>query len=136
MTGGGLAYIVVVELQWRPGMDTVRHLEQRRERILEQLRQIRSMRRGTVNEQYLKVPHKGQAQPALRGPYYVLSRSVKGKTLSQRLTSPEQVEQARSDVAGYQRFAALCREYEEVTERLGQAEGTGAGQGPGKKRQK
>ena len=117
-------------------MDTVRHLEQRRERILEQLRQIRSMRRGTVNEQYLKVPQQGKAQPAVRGPYYLLSRSVKGKTLSRRLTSPEQVEQARSDVAAHQRFAALCKEYEEVTEQLGEAERTGAGQGPGKKRRK
>jgi hypothetical protein len=117
-------------------MDTVRQLEQRRERILEQLRQIRSMRRGTINQQYLKVPHKGVAQPVRCGPYYVLSRHLGGKTVSQRLTSGEQVEQARSDVAGYQRFAALCREYEQVTEQLGQAERTGGGQGLGKKRQK
>jgi hypothetical protein len=117
-------------------MDTVRQLEQRRERILEQLRQIRSMRRGTINEQYLKVPHKGQAEPALCGPYYVLSRFRGGKTVSQRLTSPQQVEQARSDVAAYQRFAALCREYEQVTEQLGQVGRAGGGQGQEKKRRR
>jgi hypothetical protein len=117
-------------------MDTVRQLEQRREQILEQLRQIRSLRRGTINEQYLKVPHKGQAQPVLRGPYYVLSRCLGGKTVSQRLTSPQQVEQARADVTAYHRFVALCREYEQVTEQLGQAERAGSGQGQKKKRRR
>jgi hypothetical protein len=115
-------------------MDTMQQLEQRRERILEQLREIRSMRRGTVNEQYLKVPHKGRARPVLRGPYYVLSRSQDGKTVSQRLTDPKQVEQARADVAAYQRFTALCREYAQVTEQLGQLERAGVGQGREKKR--
>ena len=117
-------------------MDTVRQLERRRERILEQLRQIRSMRRGTINEQYLKVPHKGQAAPVLRGPYYVLSRHRGGKTVSQRLTSPQQLEQARADVAAYQRFVALCQEYEQVTEQLGQAERAAGGQGREKKRRR
>ena len=117
-------------------MDTVRQLEQRRERILEQLREIRSVRRGTISEQYLKVPHKGQAEPVLRGPYYVLSRHLDGKTVSQRLTSPEQVAQARADVAAYHRFVALCREYEQVTEQLGQVERAGGGQGQEKKRRR
>jgi hypothetical protein len=115
-------------------MDTVRQLEQQREGILEQLRQIRVMRRGTINEQYLKVPHKKRAEPVPRGPYYVLSRYLGGKTVSQRLTGPEQVGQARSDVAAYQRFAALCREYEQVTEQLGRVERSGGGQDRKKKR--
>ena len=115
-------------------MDTVRQLEQRRERILKQLRQIRSLRRGTINEQYLKVPHKGQAEPVRRGPYYVLSRHENGKTVSQRLTSSEQVEQARADVAAHRRFVALCDMYAQVTEQLGQLERGGGGQGQKKKR--
>ena len=115
-------------------MDTVRQLEQRREWILDQLRQIRSMRRGTVNEQYLNVPHKGRVQPMLRGPYYVFSRSEGGKTVSRRLTNPQQVEQARADVAAHQRFIALCREFEQITEQLGQLERAGGGPGLEKKR--
>lgn len=114
-------------------MDTVRQLEQRREAIFEQMRSIRSMRRGTVNEQYLKVPHKGRSEPAICGPYYVLTRKQAGRTVSQRLTDPEQVEQARSDVAGYRRFVDVCREYERLTEQLGQLERT-SGQDQGKKR--
>jgi hypothetical protein len=114
-------------------MDTVRQIEQRREAVLREMGAIRSMRRGTVSEQFLRVPHKGQAQAGRCGPYFVLSRSEGGKTVSRRLTDPQQVAQARADVAAYQRFAALCREYERLTEQLGPLEQSEA-QGPGKKR--
>lgn len=114
-------------------MDTVQELERRRNDVLKQVRAIRSMRRGTVNEQYLKVPHKGQSEPARCGPYYVLSRKQGGRTVSQRLPAA-QVEQARSDVKAYRRFVELCHEYERLTEQLGQVERAGGGQGQEKKR--
>jgi len=102
-------------------MDMVRQLEQRRAIILEQMRSIRAMRRGTINEQYFAASAPGRAGPGLRGPYYVLSRNQAGKTVSQRLHA-EQVEQARADVAAHRRFVELCREYERLTEQLGQLE--------------
>ena len=114
-------------------MDTVEQVEQRREALLREMGAIRSMQRGTINEQYLRVPRKGRA-PGRRGPYYVLSRSEGGKTVSRRLTSPQQVAQAKADVAARQQFVAFCQEYERLTEQLGQLERTGADIGPGKKR--
>jgi hypothetical protein len=111
-------------------MDTVRQIEQRREAVLREMGAIRSMRRGTINEQYLNVPHKGRAAPGRCGPYYVLSRSEGGKTVSRRLTSPQQVTQARADVAAYQRFVDLCREYERLAEQLGQCERAAGAGGP------
>ena len=92
------------------------------------------MRRGPRNEQFLKVPHKGQPEPGRCGPYYVLSRRQDGKTVSQRLAGPPQVAQARAGVAAYQQFVELCREYERLTEPLGQVERAVGGRGQGKKR--
>lgn len=103
-------------------METVEEVEARRKAILEEIGGIRSMRRGTVNEQYAKVSHKGKKDPVRRGPYYVLSRNEGGKTVGWRLRTPDEVEQAKEDVAAYKRFKALCKEYEEFTEKLGELE--------------
>lgn len=99
-------------------MQTLQEIEGKRDEVLKQMRCIRSMKRGTINEQYLKVPQKG-SRPALRGPYYVLSRREGNKTVSERLTTPTQLDQAKTDVAAHRRFVELCKEFEVLTERLG-----------------
>ena len=106
-------------------MDTVQQLEQQRRAVLEQMQAIRSMQRGTVNEQYLKVPHKGRAQPVVCGPYYVLTSKRAGRTVSRRLTGPDQVAAARADVAAHRQFVELCQQFERLTEQLGHLERSG-----------
>ena len=46
----------------------------------------------------MKVPHKGNAQPVLRGPYYVLSRREGNKTVSVRLTNAAMLLETREAV--------------------------------------
>lgn len=103
-------------------MKSIEEVEARRQAILQELRLIRSLKRGTLNEQFLKVHLQGSKEPVWRGPYYVFSRREGQKTVSQRLTSTTQLEQARKDVAEYKRFAALCKELEQWTEKLGELE--------------
>ena len=105
-------------------MDTIQQLETRRDAVLAEMKSIRSMKRGTINEQFLPVFHKRLKEPVRRGPYYVFSRydAERGMTTSQRLTTPEQVEQARRDVAAHRWFVSLCQSFEQLTERLGELE--------------
>ncbi|MHC4996028.1 MAG: DUF6788 family protein [Planctomycetota bacterium] len=117
-------------------MDAIKEVEARRDAILEELRSVRSMERGTISEQYLSVPRRGRKQPVKRGPYYVFSRREGGRTVSRRLSSPEQLQQARQDVARHERFVDLCREYERLTERLGKLERGGSDLVREKKRRK
>jgi hypothetical protein len=103
-------------------MNTVQQLEARRNAILEEIRSIRSMRRGTINEQYFKTRLKGRKGMVHQGPYYILSRREGDKTVSKRLRSAVDLEQSRRDVAEYKRFVGLCQEYERLTTRLGEFE--------------
>ena len=49
-------------------MEVIKGLETRRNAILEEMRSIRSMKKGTINEQYFKVPLKGKEEARLQGP--------------------------------------------------------------------
>jgi hypothetical protein len=101
-------------------MDQIQAIEKRREEILEEMRGIRAMERGSITEQYLKVRHKGKKEPVSRGPYYLISRRGEKKTVGRRLSGAEELARARAEVEAHRRFRELCREYEELTERLGE----------------
>lgn len=108
-------------------------LEAQRTAILEQMRQIRSMRRGSITEQFLNTKRKDHEATTPCGPYYVFSRRVEGTTVSRRLKPGEELEQARRDIEQHQRFVELCRRFEELTEQLGELE---RGEEPEKKRRR
>lgn len=102
-------------------MDVIEDLDAKREQILEQMRAIRSMSRGSVTEQLLKVKHKGKQKPVLRGPYWVHTWKEGRKTVGRRL-SREEADQVQKDVEAHKEFVALCKQYEELTVRLGECE--------------
>jgi len=104
-------------------METRQQFQQRRQHVVEQMMSLDSMKRGTLNEQFLRVPQQGQKKPALRGPYFVLSRKEAGKTVSRRVASNE-VQRVREDIARYNRFMQLSREFVELSEQLGALEGS------------
>lgn len=102
-------------------MKKIKQIEQRRQWILAQMGGIRSMELSTLSEQMLAVRHKREAEPVLRGPYYVLARRQGAKTRSRRVRG-EELAQVQVDVANRKRFEGLCAEFTELTEQLGQLE--------------
>ena len=115
-------------------MDTTQQLEARRNAVLEEMRSIRSMRRGTINEQYFKTRLKGKKGIVHQGPYYILSKREAEKTVSKRLRSVAELQQAQKDVAEYKRFLGLCQQFERLTARLGELERADQGLEQEKKR--
>jgi hypothetical protein len=83
-------------------------LEAKRQEILQEMSGINRMRRGTVNEQYFEVRQK-DGSIVRRGPYFLYSRTEKGKSFSQRVTMEE--------VARYQEETENCRRFKELSHR-------------------
>ena len=115
-------------------MDTIQQLEARRNAVLQEMRSIRSMRRGTINGQYFKTRLKGKKGIVHQGPYYILSKREAEKTVSKRLRSVAELQQAQKDVAEYKRFLVLCQDFERLTARLGELERSEPGLEQEKKR--
>ena len=108
-------------------------LEAQRESVLSQMRLIRSMKRGTLSIRPEKVRRKGRKEPVLLGPYPLFVRREGGRTVGRRLRSPEEVAQVREDIAAYNRFMGLCKQYVQAAEELGELERAQAEAGAVKK---
>ena len=87
--------------------------------VASQLAEPRPMRRGSVSERYVKCNKAGCAcaddKDARHGPYYSLTRVVKGRTKSRWLDT-EQARQVREQVAAGQNFRELVDAYWQACE--------------------
>ena len=96
-------------------------LQQRRDRILDQLASLGDLRPGSLVHRFMRCStptcrcHK-QGDPG-HGPYYVLARNVDGKRTSRSLPASAAAA-TESQIAEYQRFRRLSAELVEVSERL------------------
>jgi hypothetical protein len=90
-------------------------LQERREQILQQIRAIDRLRRGSLSRQYFKKHRAGSKDP--QGPYYILQGYVQGKKFSERVPA-DQALQMEPLVANYRRFEELAEEFVAVTDQL------------------
>lgn len=90
-----------------------------------QLAEPRLMRRGSVSERYVKCNRTGcpcgDRPEARHGPYYSLSRVVKGRTQSRWLDA-EQAQQVRQQIEAGQQFRKYVETYWQACERWADAE--------------
>jgi len=88
--------------------------------VASQLAEPKPMRRGSVSERYVKCNKAGCAcadhADARHGPYYSITRVVKGRTKSRWLDS-EQARQVREQVAAGRKFRELVDAYWQACER-------------------
>lgn len=94
--------------------------EKERLGILQEMGSITRMRRGSVNLQTL-TSRRRDGSTVTHGPYYLYSRTVKGRSYSQRLTE-EDVEQYQEETENRRRFKELVQRYILVCEQLADRE--------------
>jgi hypothetical protein len=87
--------------------------------LAEELAQPRPMRRGSVSERYVKCNKPGcpcgEHPEARHGPYYSVSRVVKGRTTSRWLTA-EQASRVREQVEAAHQFRKQVQAYWQACE--------------------
>ena len=92
--------------------------------LASQLAEPRPMRRGSVSERYVKCNKAGcpcvDRPEARHGPYYSVTRVVKGRTQSRWLDA-EQVRQVREQVDSGQQFRKRVEAYWQACERWADA---------------
>jgi len=90
-------------------------LRRQREQILQEIHAIDRLRRGTFSEQFFVKKREGKS--TRQGPYYVLQCYLKGSKCSERIPA-SQAQQAKTDVANYQRFQELADQFIEITDQI------------------
>ena len=87
-------------------MKSMEQQEAERQEILRDMAGIERMRRGTVSEQYVKTRQK-DGSVIENGPYFLYSRTEKGRSVSQRITA-DVLDRYRAETENCRRFKELA----------------------------
>lgn len=98
-------------------MATIKSLMARKREILEELRGLGEMRKGSIVEQYLEAK-KQDGTIVRRGPYILYSYKDKGKTVSRRLPDSMTADLYRTQIREYRRFEGLCEELATTSQQI------------------
>jgi hypothetical protein len=102
--------------------DSLVDLESRRAAVQLQIAQLGDMRSGSISGTSGRCGnpncHCHQAGDPGHGPYYRLTRKVKGKTVTETFSSPASLSKAQREVAECQRFRQLGEQLLEVNEQI------------------
>ena len=93
------------------------NLDHQRQALLQQLSDLREIRRGSLTEQYLTVKH-ADGSRVKRGPYPLLTRKEGQKTVSVRLTDSQMLPLYRRQIQAFREFEAVVSQLARVGEQL------------------
>jgi len=92
-------------------------LSRRRVQICNEISDIKSMRRGSLNEFYYEQKLKNGTM-AKRGPFYnITMKGANGKTVSKSVSKTD-VDRIRAEVDNYRKFRELSDEYVDICEKI------------------
>src|SRR5437870_3741867 len=118
-------FLVVVQLQEGGSLMSATSLEQLEVKgadLRAALARIGDMRPGSLSETYGKCGkptcHCAKSGSRGHGPSWLLTRTVDGKTVAQRIPSGPAVQQSKQQVAEYKRFRELARELIEISDQI------------------
>jgi Family of unknown function (DUF6788) len=92
-------------------------LDHRRQTLLDQLADLRELRRGSLTDQFLELKH-ADGSIVKRGPYPLFTRKEGGKTLSVRLNDPAVVSLYRQQIQALRQFESVVDQLIGVGEQL------------------
>src|SRR5437763_2688559 len=102
--------------------DSLLDLENRRATVQSQIAQLGDMRSGSITGTSGRCGnpncHCHRADDPGHGPYYRLTRKVKGKTVTETFSSAASLAKAQREVAECQRFRELGDQFLEVNEQI------------------
>lgn len=90
-------------------MNELKKEQERKKEIINQIKKIGDMRRGSVSEQHYEAKHK-DGSIVRQGPYFLYSYKDKGKTVSRRLSGPGEAEYYRKEIGEFRHFEQLSRQ--------------------------
>lgn len=98
-------------------MPSIQHIHQQRQQILEEMAHLEQVRRGSLTEQMVEtVGRDGRLHR--RGPYPLYTFKEGGKTVSRRVTTPEQILLYRQQIEQGRRFQELSAQLLHLGEAL------------------
>lgn len=94
-------------------------LRSQRDAVLEQMKQIDHLRRGSLSRQFFKSRRAGKTVKS--GPYFVLQCSLKGKKRSERIPA-SQAQEVEKQVENFRLFNSLAEEFVTLSDQITQLE--------------
>ena len=98
---------------------SIQSLRSQRDAVLDRMKQIDHLRRGSLSRQFFKSHRDGKVIEA--GPYFVLQSTFKGQKRSERISS-RNAERVEEHVENFRRFNGLAEEFITLSEQITQLE--------------
>lgn len=98
-------------------MSIIQALRERKRGLLERMGKLGDMRRGSVVEQFMAGKLK-DGRAVRRGPYHLYSYKDKGKTVSRRLMSAEELERYQAEIEEFRQFERLSSQLVQVSHEI------------------